>query len=63
MNETFEGFTAEERVAMNERVRELKAAARPGSPEDRTDGESAVLAKIGKCRNWTKAPCGRPRSL
>ena len=32
------GFTAEERAAMKERVRELKA--------DAADGESAVLAKI-----------------
>ena len=33
------GFTAEERAAMKERVRELKAG-------DKADGESAVLAKI-----------------
>jgi hypothetical protein len=32
------GFTEEERAAMKERIQELKA--------DRTDGESAVLAKI-----------------
>src|SRR5262245_25833497 len=34
------GFTAEERAAMRERARELKAGA--------TDGESEVLAKIGE---------------
>src|SRR3989449_10149235 len=34
----FKGFTDEERVAMKERVQELKA--------DRADGESAVLAKL-----------------
>ena len=34
------GFTDEERVAMKERVRELKA--------DKADGESAVLAKIAE---------------
>ncbi len=34
------GFTNEERGAMRERVRELKA--------DKADGESAVLAKIGE---------------
>ena len=39
---TFEGFTDEERGAMKERAKELKAAARAGKP----DGESAVLAKI-----------------
>jgi uncharacterized protein YdhG (YjbR/CyaY superfamily) len=36
------GFTVEERAAMKERARELKAAA------DKTDGESAVLAKIAE---------------
>jgi hypothetical protein len=38
------GFTDEERAAMKERARELKAEAR-GS-KDRADGESAVLAAI-----------------
>lgn len=41
-----EGFTKEEQAAMKERARELKAAARAG--KDRTDGESAVLAKIAE---------------
>jgi uncharacterized protein YdhG (YjbR/CyaY superfamily) len=36
------GFTAEERAAMKERARELKAEAR------NADGESAVLAKIAE---------------
>jgi len=36
------GFTNEERAAMKERARELKAAA------DKADGESAVLAKIAE---------------
>jgi uncharacterized protein YdhG (YjbR/CyaY superfamily) len=40
IGKTFKGFTDEERVAMKERVQELKAAAH------KTDGESAVLAKI-----------------
>jgi len=40
------GFTDEERVAMRERVQELKAAARRGPRDGKTDGESAVLAKI-----------------
>lgn len=38
------GFTAEERAAMKERARELKAEARRGA--DRAAGESAVLAAI-----------------
>ncbi len=37
-----EGFTAEERAAMRERARELKAEAQ------RADGERAVLAKIAE---------------
>src|SRR5438128_10632675 len=44
----FKGFTDEERVAMKERIQELKAAARRGPRADTADGENAVLAKIGK---------------
>ena len=40
------GFTDEERVAMRERLQELKADARRGRRADEGDGESAVLAKI-----------------
>ncbi len=42
-----EGFTAEERAAMKERTRELKAAARRG-PGAQAEGESDVLAKIAE---------------
>ena len=48
IEKTFEGFTDEERVAMKERVQELKAAARRGPRADKADGESAVLAKIAE---------------
>ena len=41
---TSNGFTAEERAAMKERVGELKAEARGG----RADGERDVLAKIAE---------------
>src|SRR5213596_2159460 len=44
----FKGFTDEERVAMKERIQELKAAARRGPRADNADGENAVLAKIGE---------------
>ena len=44
INKKFKGFTDEERVAMKERVQELKAAARA----DKADGESALLAKIAE---------------
>jgi uncharacterized protein YdhG (YjbR/CyaY superfamily) len=40
------GFTAEERAAMRERVRELKAERSRGPRAPQADGESAVLAKI-----------------
>src|SRR3954451_7050891 len=42
-----EGFTAEERAAMKERARELKAAARRGRAA-KADGESDVLDKIAE---------------
>jgi uncharacterized protein YdhG (YjbR/CyaY superfamily) len=45
---TFEGFADEERAAMKERVRELKAATRRGARADKADEESAVLAKIAE---------------
>lgn len=41
-----EGFTAEERAAMRERARELKAASR--SQAAKADGESDLLAKIAE---------------
>jgi uncharacterized protein YdhG (YjbR/CyaY superfamily) len=40
------GFTDEERAAMKERAKELKAEARTN--KDKADGESAVLAAIAK---------------
>src|SRR5260370_910429 len=42
IGKTSKGFTDEERAAMKEHAKELKAAARA----DKADGESAVLAKI-----------------
>jgi uncharacterized protein YdhG (YjbR/CyaY superfamily) len=43
-----EGFTEEERAAMRERARELKAGARRGTSAAKADGESDVLAKIAE---------------
>jgi len=40
------GFTAEERAAMKERAKELKAEAR--AEQDKAEGEKAVLAKIAE---------------
>ena len=48
INKKFRGFTDEERVAMKERIQELKAAGRRGPRADKADGESAVLAKIAE---------------
>jgi uncharacterized protein YdhG (YjbR/CyaY superfamily) len=42
---TRDGFTADEKLAMKERVKELKAASRRGK-DDREEGERDVLAKI-----------------
>jgi uncharacterized protein YdhG (YjbR/CyaY superfamily) len=42
------GFTDEERVAMRERLQELKADGRRGRRADKADGESAVLAKLAE---------------
>ncbi len=44
----YEGFTGEEKAAMKERAKELKASARRGSRVDKADEESGVLAKIAE---------------
>ena len=44
----FEGFTDEERGAMKERAKELKAAAGRGPRGQEAEEESAVLAKIAE---------------
>jgi uncharacterized protein YdhG (YjbR/CyaY superfamily) len=46
IHETSEGFTAEERAAMKERAKELKAEAR--AKNDKAAGERDVLAKIAE---------------
>jgi uncharacterized protein YdhG (YjbR/CyaY superfamily) len=43
---TYDGFTDEERGAMKERAKELKAEAR--ADKDKAEGERAVLAKIAE---------------
>ena len=49
-DKTSDGFSDEERSAMKERARELKAEARrgPRAKKDTADGESDVLAKIAE---------------
>ena len=46
--QTYEGFTDEERAAMKDRAKELKAAARRGRRADTADDEGDVLAKIAE---------------
>jgi hypothetical protein len=41
-------FTDEERAAMKERARELRAPARRGSRGEQADGESEVIAKLAE---------------
>ena len=51
------GFTAEEKAAMKERVRELKAAA------SRADGEAEVLAKIAEMPESDRAMAERVHAI
>jgi len=53
------GFTDEELAAMKERAQELKAAARRGPRADKSDGESAVLAKIAEMPEPDQAMASR----
>ena len=46
INKKSKGFTDEERAAMKERAKELKAEARAN--QNKAEGESAVLAKIAE---------------
>jgi uncharacterized protein YdhG (YjbR/CyaY superfamily) len=57
------GFTDEERAAMRERSRELKAAARRGPRASKADGESDVLAKIAEMPEPDRAMAERLHAL
>jgi len=50
ISKKFKGFTDEERAAMKERIRELKADTGRGSRQEKVDGEGIVLAKIDGMR-------------
>ena len=54
------GFTGEERAAMQERARELKAESRGGA---KTDGEADVLAKIAEMKGSDKAMATRLHAI
>ena len=55
------GFTDEERAAMKERAKELKAEARAN--QDRAAGESDVLAKIGEMPEPDRAMAKRLHAI
>ena len=56
-NKKSKGFTAEERAAMKERARELKAES------ERADGESALLAKIAEMKGNDRAMAKRLHAI
>lgn len=57
----FKGFTDEERAAMKERARELKAEARAN--KNKAEGESDVLAKIAELPEPERAMAERLHAL
>ena len=54
---TADGWTAEERAAMKERAKEMKAEARAN--KNKADGENDVLAKIAEMRGSDRAMAKR----
>ena len=56
-------FSAEERAAMKERARELKAAGRRRSRANEADGEADVLAKIAEMPEPDRAMAERLHAL
>ena len=63
VDKTSEGFTDEERAAMKERAKELKAAARRGPRADKADGERDVLAKIAEMPEPDRAMAERIHAI
>ena len=61
IDEPSKGFTDDERAAMKERARELKAEDRRG--RSKADGESAVLAKIAEMPHADRAMATRLHEL
>jgi hypothetical protein len=60
-SKTSDGFTAEERAAMRERSRELKAEARRGAAK--ADGESDLLTKIAEMQGADRAMAERIHAI
>jgi uncharacterized protein YdhG (YjbR/CyaY superfamily) len=61
INKKSTGFTAEERAAMRERAKELKAEAR--AKQDRAAGESDVLAAIAEMKGRDRAIAKRLHAI
>ncbi|HEY0670994.1 MAG TPA: DUF1801 domain-containing protein [Longimicrobiales bacterium] len=59
--ENAKGFTAEERAAMKERVRELKVEARAN--KDSAEGEKDLLAKIAEMQGSDRAMAERIHAI
>ena len=57
------GFTAEERAAMRERAKEIKADAQRSSRAGKADGESDVLAKIAEMPEHDRSMATRLHAL
>jgi uncharacterized protein YdhG (YjbR/CyaY superfamily) len=62
-DERFQGLTGEERAAMKERAKELKAEGRRGSRAGKADGERAVLAKIAEMPEPDRAMAERLHAI
>ncbi len=62
-HESAKGFTAEERAAMKERARELKADARRGPRAAKGDEEGALLAKIAEMPEPDRAMAERLHAI
>ncbi len=61
--QAFDGFTDEERAAMKDHARELKAAARRGPRAAAEDGETDVLAKIAEMKEPDRVLAERLHAL
>jgi uncharacterized protein YdhG (YjbR/CyaY superfamily) len=57
------GFTDEERSAMKDRAKELKAASRRGGRASQADGESDLLAKIAEMPESDRVMAGRVHAI
>jgi hypothetical protein len=60
---SYDGFTDEERGAMKERAKELKAESRRGKGAGKADGEHEVLAKIAEMPEPDRAMAERLHAI